>query len=78
MRSAQQNRMGWKLTQNAFDQRDREVADTPDWGGDKRIIDAYRLRQWGFRPGCLAVLPERPDVDHIRAKARGGKNEKRC
>ncbi|MCY4007926.1 MAG: HNH endonuclease signature motif containing protein [Rhodobacteraceae bacterium] len=69
------NRMGWKLTQCAFDQRDREVGDIPDWGGDKRIIDAYRLRQWGFCPGCLAVLPERPDVDHIRAKARGGSDD---
>jgi len=51
------------------------VADVPQWGGDKRIIDAYRIRQWGFCPGCLAVLPERPDVDHIRAKAKGGSED---
>ncbi len=69
------NRNGWKLTGRAFDQRHAEVGDIPDWGGDKRIIDAYRLRQWGFCPGCLAVLPERPDVDHIRAKAVGGSDE---
>ncbi len=30
---------------------------------------------WGFCPGCLAVLPERPDVDHIGAKARGGSDD---
>ena len=69
------NKMGWELTQMAFDQRDQEVQDVPDWGGDKRIIDAYRLKQWGFCPGCLAVLPSRPDVDHIRAKARGGSDD---
>ena len=65
-------RGGWKLTKSAFEQRDAEVSEVPDWGGDKRIIAAYRLKQWGFCPGCLAVLPERPDVDHIRARARGG------
>ena len=47
----------------------------PDWGGDKRIIDAYRLKQRGFCPGCLAVLPERPAADHIRAKTRSGSDE---
>ena len=66
------NRPGWKLTKDAFARRDKEVSETPDWGGDKRIIAAYRLKQWSFCPGCLAVLPERPDVDHIRARARGG------
>ncbi len=68
-------RPGWALTDDAFARRDREVAEIPDWGGDKRIIDLYRLKQWGFCPGCLAVLPERPDVDHIRAKARGGSDD---
>ena len=68
-------RKGWELTERAFNQRDQEVSDIPDWGGDKRIIDAYRIKQWGFCPGCLAVLPERPDVDHIRAKAKGGGDE---
>lgn len=63
---------GWMLTEEMFEKRDREVAEIPEWGGDKRIIDAYRLKQWGFCPGCLAVLPERPDVDHVKAKARGG------
>ncbi len=29
----------------------------------------------GFCLGCLAVLPERPDVDHIQAKAKGGGDE---
>ena len=68
-------RMGWQLTAAAFQQRDREVAAVPDWGGDKRIIAAYRLKQWGFCPACLAVLPKRPDVDHIRAKVKGGTDE---
>lgn len=65
---------GWELTDQAFARRDEQVAEVPDWGGDKRIIDAYRLKQWGFCPGCLAVLPKRPDVDHIRPKAKGGKD----
>lgn len=65
-------RPGWELTDRAFEQRDAEVSDVPDWGGDKRIIQAYRIKQWGFCPGCLAVLPERPDVDHIRARAKQG------
>lgn len=69
------NQWGWELNDSAFAQRDKEVADTPDWGGDKRIIDAYRAKQWGFCPGCLAVLPKRPDVDHIRAKAKGGSDD---
>lgn len=66
------NRAGWELTDEAFERRDREVSAIPDWGGDKRIIEAYRIKQWGFCPGCLTVLPERPDVDHIRAIASGG------
>jgi len=66
---------GWQLTDSAFSQRDQEVKAVPNWGGDKRIIAAFRLRQWGFCPACLAVLPERPDVDHIKAKAKGGGNE---
>ena len=65
-------RAGWELTDAAFAQRDQQVSVMPNWGGDRRIIDAYRVKQWGFCPGCLAVLPERPDVDHIRARARGG------
>ena len=65
-------RNGGELTNQAFVQRDQEVAEVPDWEGDRRIIEAYRLKQWGFCPGCLAVLPERPDVDHIRARAKGG------
>lgn len=68
-------RPGWCLTQEAFAKRDREVAETPDWGGDKRIIEAYRIKQWGFCPGCLAVLPERPDVDHVRARKAGGSDD---
>ena len=68
-------RNGWELTDRAFAQRDAEVGDVPDWGGDRRIIEAYRVRQWGFCPGCLAVLPERPDVDHVRARARGGSDD---
>lgn len=67
-------RPGWELTDDAFVARDKEVSEIPDWGGDRRIIAAYRLKQWGFCPGCLAVLPERPDVDHIRSKAKGGKD----
>jgi len=65
-------RGGWKLTQKTFDRRHEQVTDVPDWGGDKRIIAAYKVKQWGFCVGCLAVLPERPDVDHIRARATGG------
>lgn len=65
-------RPGWELTDATFNARDQEVAEVPDWGGDKRIINAYRIKQWGFCPGCLAVLPKRPDVDHVRAKADGG------
>lgn len=65
-------RDGWELTDASFRRRDKEVVEVPDWGGDKRIIEAYRQRQWGFCPGCLAVLPLRPDVDHIRARAQGG------
>lgn len=66
------DRPGWELTETAFRQRDEKVSAVPDWGGDKRIIEAYRLKQWGFCLGCLAVLPKRPDVDHIRARAKGG------
>ena len=66
---------GWELTVSAFAQRDKQVEVVPDWGGDQRIIEAYRIKQWGFCPGCLAVLPKRPDVDHIRAKAKGGGDE---
>lgn len=65
---------GWELTDGTFAKRDQEVSEIPDWGGDKRIIAAYRVKQWGFCPGCLAVLPERPDVDHIRAKSKGGQD----
>ena len=65
-------RPGWELTDAAFERRDQEVAEVPDWGGDKHIIDAYRRKQWGFCPGCLAVLPDRPNVDRVRAKAHGG------
>ncbi|MEM7072286.1 MAG: HNH endonuclease signature motif containing protein [Pseudomonadota bacterium] len=67
-------RPGWELTQKAFERRNDEISDIPNWGGDKRIIAFYRAKQWGFCPGCLAVLPERPDVDHKQAKARGGKD----
>ncbi len=67
-------RPGWELTDAAFKQRDKDAAKPPDWGGDRLIIELYRAKQWGFCPGCLAVLPQRPDVDHIRAKARGGKD----
>ena len=66
---------GWRLTDETFERRNREVTDVPDWGGDRRIIQAYRTKQWGFCPGCLAVLPERPDVDHIRARSQGGSDE---
>ncbi len=68
-------RPGWELTDTAFKRRDQEVGEVPDWGGDKRIIAAYRLKQWGFCPGCLAVLPERPDIDHIEPTSRGGSDE---
>ncbi|MBC6407444.1 MAG: HNH endonuclease [Rhodobacteraceae bacterium] len=68
-------RGGWRLTDQAFARRDKEATDLPDWGGDMRIIDAYRIKQWGFCPGCLAVLPKRPDVDHIQAKASGGSGQ---
>lgn len=63
---------GWKLTDDTFEQRNKEVTKVPDWGGDKRIIKAYRKKQWNFCVGCLAVLPKKPDVDHIRAKSKGG------
>lgn len=65
---------GWALTDGAFARRDEVVTEVPEWGGDERIIEAYRLKQWGFCPGCLAVLPKRPDVDHIKARARGGQD----
>ena len=66
---------GWELTDTTFRQRDQQVSAQPDWGGNKRIIEAYRLKQWGFCPACLAVLPKRPDVDHITAKAKGGSDD---
>ena len=68
-------RPGWESTDRAFVRRDQEAAEGPDRGEDKLIINAYRLKQWGFCPGCLAVLPERPDVDHIRAKAHSSSDD---
>ena len=63
---------GRELTDEAFSRRDLEGVEVPDRGGDKRIIEAYRVKQRGLCPCCLAVLPERPDIDHSRARAHGG------
>ena len=68
-------RSGWTLTEEMFKQRDLEVNDIPTWGGDSRIIDAYRVKQWGFCPGCLSVLPQRPDIDHKQPKSKGGTDD---
>ncbi len=68
----QKGKPGWALTEQMFSQRDREVNEIPSWGGDKRIIEIYRIKQWGFCPGCLSVLPNRPDIDHILPKSKGG------
>lgn len=65
-------RGGWKLTDEARAERDEVMLNIPDWGGDKRLIASLRARQWGFCPGCLAVLPKPPHVDHVKAKAVGG------
>lgn len=73
-RSGSGRKDGWELTDAEFQRRDQEVSEVPDWGGDKLIIQAYRSKQWGFCPGCLSVLPERPDVDHIQARAQGGED----
>ena len=65
---------GWQLTKETFDKRYAEVSACPDWGGKKRIIEASLLKQWGFCPGCLAVLSKTPYVNHVKAKSVGGED----
>ena len=64
---------GWKLARKTFEKRNAKVSISPDWD-DERIIEAYRLKQWGFCSGCLAVLPKTPDVNHLKAKSTDGED----
>ena len=62
---------GWEITEELFKMRSQKLKDVA-WGGDNKLIKSYREKQWGFCLACLSSLPERPDVDHVVARAVGG------
>ena len=65
-------RGGWMLSEEAEAAR-REVEEAEhSWGGDKKLEELLRKRQWGLCIGCLGALGAKPHIDHIIPRSKGG------
>lgn len=65
-------RAGWKLVDDVATERRKIETIDHTWGGDQKLAQLLRPKQWGMCVGCLAPLPRKVHVDHVQPRAQGG------